>query len=56
MNIPMIEETYIPSRERSIYSIKEEKYEELNMSDEDFAKENTDMAELDSIKPVISQG
>jgi hypothetical protein len=56
MNIPMIEETYIPSRERSIYSIKEEKYEELNMSDEDFAKENADMAELDSIKPVISQG
>ena len=56
MNMPMIAETYIPSRERSVYSIKEEKYEELNMSDEDFAKENADIVELDSIKPVISRG
>ena len=56
MNIPMVVETYIPSRERSIYSIKEEKYEELNMSDEDFAKDNADMVELDSIKPIISRG
>ena len=56
MNMPMIAETYIPSRERSVYSIKEEKYEELDMSDEDFAKENADIIQLDSIKPVISRG
>lgn len=53
MNTPMIAETYIPSRERSVYSIKEERYEELLMSDEDFAKENADIIELDSIKPIL---
>jgi hypothetical protein len=53
MNMPVIAETYIPSRERSVYSIKDEKYEELEMSDEDFAKENADMVDLDSIKPIF---
>jgi hypothetical protein len=56
MAVPALAETYIPSRERSVYSIKEEKYEELSLSDEDFAKENADIVELDSIKPVISRG
>lgn len=56
MNIPMLAETYIPSRERSIYSIKEEYYEELDMSDEAFAEENADMVELDIKKPVTSRG
>lgn len=56
MNMPVIAETYIPSRERSVYSIKDEKYEELEMSDEDFAKENADMVDLDSIKPVFIRG
>lgn len=55
MNVPTLSETYIPSRERSVYSIKEEKYEELNLSDEDFAKENADIIELDNIKPIISK-
>ena len=40
INVPIINEAYIPSRERSTYSIKEEKYEELEMSDEDFIKNN----------------
>lgn len=53
MNMPVLAETYIPSRERSVYSIKDEKYEELEMSDEDFAKENADIVDLDSIKPVF---
>lgn len=35
-NIPLSSETYIPSRERSVISIKETKYEELSMSDEEF--------------------
>lgn len=55
-NIPFLAETYIPSRERSTYSIKEEYYEELNMSDEEFAQENADMVELDVKKPIIQKG
>ncbi len=47
VNVPFLHETYIPSRDRSIFSIKDEKYEELNISDEDFANENADTAELD---------
>lgn len=50
-NIPMIRETFIPSRERSILIIKEENYEELNVSDEQFAQENADIVELDN-KPL----
>lgn len=56
MNVPRLAETYIPSRERSVYVIENKEYEELNMSDEDFAKENADIVELDSIKPIISRG
>jgi hypothetical protein len=41
----------IPNREKSMYSIKEQNYEELNayniMSDEKFAADNADLAELD---------
>ena len=36
-------ENYLSSRQRSILDIKEENYEELNVSDEDFAKENSDL-------------
>lgn len=35
--------SFIPSREKSIFEIKEEKYEELEISDEDFAEENSDL-------------
>jgi hypothetical protein len=49
-------ETMIPSRERSTYSIKEEHYEELNISDEEFAKDNADTAQSDADKQVISKG
>lgn len=61
MNIPLKEETYIPSRERSTLIIKEEVYQELNviddqkLSDEQFAKENADIAELDNQKGIISR-
>lgn len=42
-NIPLNRETFIPTRERSVYTIKQEHYEELNMSDEEFAYENSEM-------------
>jgi hypothetical protein len=37
----------IPNRERSLYDIKEEKYEELAVSDEEFANANAEIAALD---------
>ncbi len=40
----------IPSRNRSVLDIKEENYEELNISDELFAEQNADIAELDNHK------
>lgn len=43
MDVPILRETYIPSRERSVYSIKEEHYAELSVSDEEFANQNADM-------------
>lgn len=54
VNVPFVHETYIPSRERSIYNIKDEKYEELNISDEDFANENAETAELDKL-PLLKK-
>ena len=41
-NVTLLSETYIPSRERSAISIKEQKYEELSMSDEEFITETSD--------------
>lgn len=59
MNIPFLYETYIPSRERSILVIKEEKYEELDLmeqkaDDEKFAAENAETADLDQ-KPLFTK-
>jgi hypothetical protein len=51
-NIPLLRETFIPNRERSTLIIKEEKYEELQISDEEFAKENADTAQMDTV-PLI---
>jgi len=48
-------ETMMPSRERSIFNIKEEYYEELDITDEEFAKENADTADIDSQKQIISR-
>jgi len=42
----------MPSRGRSIFNIKEEKYEELTISDEEFAKDNADTADMDT-KPLL---
>jgi hypothetical protein len=53
-NVPLLRETFIPSRERSVFAIKEENYEELMVdnenqkaSDEQFARDNADIIELD---------
>lgn len=45
MNVVDMSDANMPSRERSILDVKEEKYEELMVSDEDFAKENADLVE-----------
>lgn len=55
LDIPFIKETYIPTRERSTYVIQEEQYEELNLTDEKFAEENAEMAELDCQPLVIKE-
>ncbi len=47
-NVPLTRETFIPTRERSTLVIKEENYEELNISDEEFANANADIVELDN--------
>lgn len=55
MNVPVLKETYIPTRERSTYSIKEEYYEELSLSDEQFAQDNADTAEMDNQKLIVKR-
>lgn len=47
-------ETVIPSRERSVLKIEQENYEELNVTDEQFADENADTAEIDR-QPVFTK-
>jgi hypothetical protein len=47
-------QSVIPSREKSIFEIKEEKYEELQITDEQFAMENADTADMDT-KLVFSK-
>ena len=49
-------DAFVPSREKSLYNIKEDHYEELEISDEDFAKENADTAQIDANTQVISKG
>lgn len=56
MNTQIDKNVMIPTKQRSLYSIKEENYEELMVSDEDFAKENADFAEIDANKQIISKG
>ncbi len=51
---PINRQTAIPSRERSTLEIKEEKYEELQITDDEFANDNAELAEMDS-KPVFSK-
>lgn len=43
-------EMNIPTRQRSVLEVKYDTYEELNVSDEEWAAENADIVELDSQK------
>lgn len=61
---PIMYDATIPSRGRSILSIKEIEYDELKVSedkdiqkklDEDYARENADLVEVDSQKIIISK-
>jgi hypothetical protein len=48
-NVPFNREMFIPCRAKSVLVIKEENYEELNVSDEQFAKESADLIDSDDI-------
>ncbi len=50
INLPVVEDAFIPNRKKSLYEIKQEKYEELLISDDEFAEENADLADLDRKK------
>lgn len=41
---------YLPTRKKSILEVKEEKYAELNLSDEQFAEENADIVDTNDKK------
>jgi hypothetical protein len=54
--IPFAQDSIIPSRERSLFSIKETHYDELRVSDEQYAEENAELADLnDKISPLTSK-
>jgi hypothetical protein len=44
-HMPINRDAVMPSRERSVLVIKDEKYEELQVSDEQFALESTELEE-----------
>ena len=50
--IAFIKDATIPSREKSTFDVKQVHYEELNLTDEQFADENAETAELDR-QPLI---
>lgn len=59
--IPFIESAVLPTRQRSLYKIEDQEYEELMVTEEDqkkqdeiYAKENADLAELDAQRSVIN--
>ncbi len=62
-SIPVARETFLTTRERSTLAIKEEHYEELEfsaeeqkVSDENFARENAETAEMDTQPLVAKKG
>lgn len=44
--------TVIPGRERSVLVIKEEEYEELKITDDQYAEENAELADVNITKKV----
>lgn len=53
--IPFRQDEVIPNRHTSLFEIKQEKYEELELSDEEFANENADIAEQDRLPSLINK-
>lgn len=47
--LPIDRENPIPTRQRSALKLEHIHYEELNISDDEFAKENADLAEQDRL-------
>jgi hypothetical protein len=57
--LPILRETVMPSRERSLFVIETKEYDELKFDDKDiqkqdeeYAKENADLAEMDAMEYV----
>jgi hypothetical protein len=46
------EDSFLPNQPRSLLEIKEEKYDELDVSDEEFAEQNVDTVEFDR-SPIL---
>lgn len=53
--IPINKDSIIPSRERSVLSIKNENYDELKITDDEYAEENAELADLDTQKININK-
>lgn len=60
--IPIVRNTFVPTRSRSVLEIDTKTYKELEISEEDkkkedeiYAQENADLAELDQQRSIINQ-
>lgn len=51
-DVQFLKDAYIPSKIKSLYEIKTENYEELAVTDEQFAEDNAELADIDT-KPMI---
>ena len=63
--LPLLQDAKIPDRGRSIMTIVEVEYDELKMAtdkenqkllDEEYARENADLAEADTQKTIVAKG
>ena len=50
-----IRDAIMPNREKSIFDVKTIQYEELNLTDEQFADENAETAELDRQPMIVKE-
>ena len=50
--IDYVENAVIPPRDKSVFQIEQQNYEELDLTDEEFAEENAEMADIDA-QPII---
>lgn len=54
VSTPILQETHIPSRERSTLNVKEEHYEELQVTDEEYLKEEESSEETKAAPSISS--